>query len=218
MLRRSCSMREASDRIATIRTQNELLLSHRTRLEGLDSKIEAGRADILSQIGTLGPLVEGPPRPVSLHTTRRSSRRYRLALPRWFTETVWELGVNTCEDGWNFQLRQINIRPYATRAFDAVRSGNVGDVRRLLASGKLSVSDCEYDYHGKHKALLTVSVSCPESLKTSDKPADCSRSRTLRPLRLSVTRVLALPQQRNLAPRTERISSALLAERVTRSL
>jgi hypothetical protein len=157
MLQRSCSMREASDRITTIHTQNTLLLSHQTRLEALDSKVEAGHAGILSKIGSLGPLVEGPPRPVSTNATRRSTRRYRLTLPRWFTETVWELGVDTCEGGWNFQLRQTNIRPYTTHAFDAVRSGNLGDVRRLLTSGELSVSDYEYDHYGKHKALLTVS-------------------------------------------------------------
>jgi hypothetical protein len=211
-------MREASDRITTIHTQNTLLLSHQTRLEALDSKMEAGHEGILSRISSLGPMVKGPPRPVSAHATQRSSRKYRLTLPRWFTETVWELGVNTCEGGWNFQLRQINIRPYTTRAFDAVRSGNLEDVRRLLTSGELSLSDYEYDYHGKHKALLTVSGPCLESRNWSDKPADCSRSWTLRALRVSVTRVLTLPQRRNLAPRTDRIPNALLAERVTRIL
>lgn len=150
-------MREAKDRVATSHAHHQLLLSHQTRLEEIDSRIEAGHRDILLQIGSLSPLVRGPSRPVSSHAARQLRRRYRLALPRWFTETVWELGVNTCESGWDFQLRQISVRPYTTPAFDAVRSGTVNDVKRLLSAGELSASDYEYNHYGKPKALLTVS-------------------------------------------------------------
>ena len=98
----------------------------------------------------------------------QSSRKFRLTLPRWFTETVWDFGTYNFGDGWVFQVQPIHIRPQTTPAFDVVRSGNVEAVRRLLASGELSASDCEYREYGEPKALLTVSMSYHRGWQVSD--------------------------------------------------
>jgi hypothetical protein len=163
-------MREAADRIATVHAQNALLLSHETHLHDLDRTVQAGHAAILSQLGSLDSQKKSQPRPPSnsfshgqerrqqAYSTIRSSRKLRLTLPRWFTKTVWEFGAYGCEGGWTFQLRPINIRPYGTSAFDAVRDGNVEAVRKLLAAGELSGSDYECDLHRPvHSSLPVVS-------------------------------------------------------------
>lgn len=179
--------------------QTKLLCSHETRLRNLDHTIQAGHAAILSQIGSLEPKATGLSRSITsslahgqdqhrqAHATQRSSRKVRLKLPRWFTQTVWEFGTYDIGDGWMFQIRPINIRPRGTRAFAAVRSGDVGTVKRLLASGELSASDCEYSRFSEHRSLLTVSRPCPVGQQASDKKVDCSRIRTLRALRVSTT-------------------------------
>lgn len=183
-------MREAADRIATVHAQNALLLSHETHLHDLDRTVQAGHAAILSQLGSLDSQKKSQPRPPSnsfsngqerrqqAYSTRRSSRKLRLSLPRWFTTTVWEFATYDFGDGRMFQVVPINVRPYSTPSFDAVRSGNVEEVRDLLASGELSASDHQHEHsrNKEHKTLLTVSVSSPKGRKTSDMRLDGSRS------------------------------------------
>lgn len=81
----------------------------------------------------------------------------RLALPRWLSHYVWEFAAHKLDSAWNFSVRPVNIRPYGTFVFDVVRSGNVEAVRKLLASGELSVSDHEDVYYRGHNSLLSVS-------------------------------------------------------------
>lgn len=59
-----------------------------------------------------------------------------------------------------FQLRSISVRPYKSAVFEAVRSGNIEGVRKLLASGDLSVRDYAAPrWDGlPHQSLLMVSV------------------------------------------------------------
>ena len=168
MLERSWNIREASDRAATTYAQVQLLSSHETRLQDLDRTIQAGHTAILSQISSSEPRAAELSRTTPLsfqdphrqtHAAQRSSRKVCLKLPRWFTQTVWEFGTYDIGDGWMFQIRPINIRPRGTRAFAAVRSGDVETVKRLFASGELSASDCEYSRFSEHRSLLTVSES-----------------------------------------------------------
>lgn len=148
--------------------QNNLLTSHEMRLQDLDQTIQSGHTAILSQIGSLDRPKTGLPRSDSSsfvqsrnrrqqnHATQRSSRKLRLKLPNWFTQTVWEFGTYDFGDGWAFQIRPIKIRPRTTPAFAAVRAGDVQAVKRLLASGELSASDYEHSYISD-RSLLTVS-------------------------------------------------------------
>lgn len=152
------------------------------------------------------------------HKTRQSSLKVRLKLPRWFTQTVWEFVTYDIGDGWMFQVRPINIRPRGTRAFAAVRSGDVETVKRLLASGELSASDCEHSRFSEHRSLLTVSQICLRDQQVSDKEADCSRSRALRALRLFVKRVPTLSRRCRLAKRFVRVPVLLFTNRVARDI
>ena len=69
--------------------------------------------------------------------------------------------MHECDSVWTFQLSPINIRPAHTVAFDFVRAGDVGAVRELLRSRKLSVRDCEQTNNGV-STLLEVSILRPE--------------------------------------------------------
>jgi hypothetical protein len=206
MLRRSWNIREASDRLATTCAQHKLLSSHEMRLRDLDYTIQRGHAALMSKIGSLEPVAAGSSQPTSssfapvrdqhqqLHATQRPSRKLRLKLPPWFTQTVWEFGTYTCGDGWVFQLRLVNIRSRTTPAFAAVRAGNLEVVRTCLALGELSASDCEYSRFGEHRSLLTVSRSCLVGYQISDKKTGCSSSRALRALRFPTTGIPTLPR------------------------
>lgn len=68
---------------------------------------------------------------------RRPLRKFRIALPRYFTECVWEFGLQESGNGWAI----VNERPLESFVFDVVRSGSVPAVRRLLESGSLSMQD-----------------------------------------------------------------------------
>jgi hypothetical protein len=171
MLQRTQRVRQEADLIATMQTQSESNDSH---LHKLDCTLQAGHADMRSQFSSLEQQVSALSRSV-LSTVRvasenerqrRPKRKIRLALPRWFTDTVWEFGANACNAGWIFQLNPINVRTFGTYAFDVVRSGNVSRVRKLLASGELSGSDYECDLHrSRHNSLPEVSpLSCPKQL------------------------------------------------------
>jgi hypothetical protein len=168
---RSWNMREAAKRAADVHLQNALLSSHQTYLQILDHTVQTSRAAIIRQIETSviqnittpskGALVSATTckmRCVQTKTKRQSSRKLRLALPRWLTDTVWEFAMHECEAGWNFRVRPIDIRRYGSFPFEIVRSGDVKAVKNLFATGELSVSDHEAgEWDLASKSMLTVS-------------------------------------------------------------
>jgi hypothetical protein len=168
-------MREALNRATEVSMQNALLLSHQAHLQNLDRAVQASHAAITSQLET--SVVQKSTMPSSISsaipsaskkiylrtkTKRQSSRTHRLALPRWLSSCVWEFAVQEYESGgWDFQLHPVYLRQYGSLAFDVVRSGNVEVVKKLLATGELSVSDQELDRFGvMNKSPLTVSRGC----------------------------------------------------------
>lgn len=165
MFQRAQRIRQEADLVAMMQTQSA---SYDLHLHKLDRTIEAGHADIRSQVSSLEQQMTVLSQSV-LATARvktkdereqRPTRNSRLALPCWFTNTVWDFAANACNTGWAFQLSPINVRPFGTYAFDVVRSGNVGRVKKLLASGELSGSDYECDLHrSRHNSLPEVSLS-----------------------------------------------------------
>jgi len=72
---------------------------------------------------------------------QRPLRKMRIALPRFFTDCVWEFGLRDSENGWAMQLHPVKERPLESPVFNVVRSGNVPAVRALLESGSLSMQD-----------------------------------------------------------------------------
>lgn len=163
MLQRTQRIRQEADLIATMQTQNA---SIDLRLHKLDRTIQAGHADIRSQFSSLEQQVSNLSHSISStarvepedERKRRPKPNFRLALPSWFTNNVWEFGTNVGNAGWVFQPNPINVRPFGTYAFEVVRSGDVGRVRKLLASGELSESDYECDLHrSRHNSLPEVS-------------------------------------------------------------
>jgi hypothetical protein len=200
LFRRTQRIRQEADQIVMMQTQNA---SNDLHLHKLDCTIQAGHADFRSHFNSLEQQVSALSHSV-LSTARVSSeekrkrrpkRKLRLALPRWFTDTVWEFGASACNAGWIFQLDPINVRPFGTYAFDVVRSGNVGRVRKLLASGELSGSDYECDLHrSRHNSLPEVSPS--SCLRIADMclmvMVDRSRRRPPRTLRFPVAGVSKL--------------------------
>jgi hypothetical protein len=164
-------MREASIRAMDVRLQNALLSSHQAQLHNLDRAVQTSHAAIIKQIEASGVQESTPPprkavilsaisnkHSVQTKTTKKPSRTFRLAFPRWLRTSVWEFAMQECEGGWSMQLRPINIRQYGSFPFDVVRSGDVKAVMSLLATGELSVSDREVDEYGlANKSPLTVS-------------------------------------------------------------
>lgn len=164
-------MREALNRATEVSMQNALLSSHQAHLQNLDRAVQASHAAITSQLETsvvqkstmssgISPAIPSASKQMSLRTKtkRQSSRTFRLALPRWLTSCVWEFAVQECQGNWDFQLHPVYVRQYGSFAFDVVRSGNVEAVKKILATGELSVSDQELDRFGVvNKSPLTVS-------------------------------------------------------------
>lgn len=83
--------------------------------------------------------------------------KFRVSLPLWLVNRVWEFGLREAEGGWTAQLYPIMVRPGGTYVFSFVYSGDVDTVRRLLRSGQLSVRDHKPSYYGSLN-LLQVSV------------------------------------------------------------
>ena len=89
-------------------------------------------------------------------------RKIRIALPRYFTNCVWEFGLQEYGNGWAMQLQPINERPPESIAFSVVRSGCVSAVRALLESGSLSMQDqAAASEFSTRKSLLDVSSQRP---------------------------------------------------------
>ena len=89
-------------------------------------------------------------------------RKIRIALPRYFTNCVWEFGLQEYGNGWAMQLQPINERPPESFVFDVVRSGRVPAVRSLLESGSLSMQDqAAASEFSTRKSLLDVSSQRP---------------------------------------------------------
>jgi hypothetical protein len=176
-LYRSWNLREASLRASEAQAQNAVLSSHETELRNLGLVVQSGHATILERIETTrlsGSWSPSHSAPIAYHarqglvpqdrTRRPSARTFRFALPRWLSTYVWEFATHELDGAWNFHVRPVNVRAPGTFVFDVVRSGNVEAVRKLLASGELSASDCESDsYEPWNKSLLYVS---PAYLRT----------------------------------------------------
>ena len=96
------------------------------------------------------------------HNQKRGPlHKIRIALPRYFTNYVWEFGLQESGNGWAMQLHPINERPPESFAFDVVRSGCVSAVRALLESGSLSMQDhAAASEFSTRKSLLDVSSQC----------------------------------------------------------
>jgi hypothetical protein len=72
---------------------------------------------------------------------RQPLHKIRIALPRIFTDCVWEFGLQGSENGWEMQLHPVNERPWDSFVFNVVQSGCVSAIRALLESGDLSMRD-----------------------------------------------------------------------------
>jgi hypothetical protein len=128
-------------------------------IERLNNSIESGNATLighianLSQTGTRSANRSSPHQistsaldndPEALRcklTKRTKTRTYHLRLPSWLIDCVWEFGVHTSANVWTVQVYNVNVRPWNSGVFDAVRSGDTKAVRQLLDSGRLSLRD-----------------------------------------------------------------------------
>jgi hypothetical protein len=90
-------------------------------------------------------------------TKRPKARTYRLGLPNWLTDCVWEFAVQSSANVWTVQVYNINIRPRRCYVFDVVSSGDVKAVRELLEFGQLSLRDRAHNSYGPDRTLLEVS-------------------------------------------------------------
>jgi hypothetical protein len=85
--------------------------------------------------------------------------KFRVSLPPWLVNRVWEFGFREAEGGWTAQLHPIMVRPHDASVFNFVYMGDVDTVRKLLRSGQLSV--CDHVQHGNVLAnILQVRVWC----------------------------------------------------------
>ncbi|KAM0715292.1 hypothetical protein Q7P37_008790 [Cladosporium fusiforme] len=151
----SHSILEAARNNAILQAQSEMLSSYRDQLRQIEDRLETRTITHEKQPSTAVTNLL----PINTKATRLahrsnhqltlpkilepSRRKFRVSLPRWFTNCVWEFGMCEAGEGWIFQLRPVNYRPYDSLVFEVVRLGSVQAVRRLLDSGELSARDCE---------------------------------------------------------------------------
>lgn len=127
---------------------------HSERLSRLQDTLESGNSQVLGHVTALAHRMEPSPLNSDLgqHTKpkrlpyrelrRKKVYKFRLSLPRWFSESVWDFGVYASEGIWAIYLQHMNVRPWSAYVFEVVRSGDVEAVRCLLQSGHLSFQDC----------------------------------------------------------------------------
>jgi hypothetical protein len=160
-------------------------MAQNERLDSLERAVASGNLALLEriQVPETRQLVEDPesqelvkaPKPIEpqrlelalndnkRHMTSDDRRKrtwlckFRVSLPLWLVNRVWEFGLREADGGWTAQLYPIMVRPRDTYVFDFVYSGDVDAVRRLLRSGQLSVRDHVQHWDGLMN-LLQVSV------------------------------------------------------------
>lgn len=118
----------------TLESGNSRLLGHVTALARRELEPSSLRPDV-GQHNT-------PKRPPRKGLKREKVYEVRLSLPRWFSQSVWDLGMYASEGIWAICLQQRNMRPWDTYIFEVVRSGDIESVSHLLRSGHLSFQDC----------------------------------------------------------------------------
>ena len=133
----------------TLESGNSQLLGHVTALAHREKKPSSFRLD-------LGQQHTKPNRQLHKDPRRKKLYKFRLSLPRWFSESVWDFGMYVSEGSWAVYLQHMNIRPSEASIFEVVESGNVEAVRQLIQSGRLSFQDCA-DKAGHCASLLEVS-------------------------------------------------------------
>jgi len=121
------------------------------QLHSLECTVQAGNSMILDRLavlpagngsqGTLTPSAHALQSNRDKTQRRRPLRKIRITLPRYFTTSAWEFGLQESGNGWTMQLQPVNIRPRESFVFEVVRSGRVPAVRALLESGSLSMQD-----------------------------------------------------------------------------
>jgi hypothetical protein len=144
-------------------------------MDRLQDSIESGNATLIGHIANLslsgtesadGPFARQTPTSAfdkdsdalgGRSTKRTKSRTYRMRLPNWLTDCVWEIAVHFSANVWTAKVYTVKIRPVHSLVFDAVRSGNLKVVRELLASGTLSLRDRAHMWNGSDISLLEAS-------------------------------------------------------------
>jgi hypothetical protein len=128
--------------------QNDAISSHILQLHSLEHTVQDGNALILDRLAVseiqekIQDVVLSSSRAFEVRKPKTQKRhKIRIALPRFFTDRVWEFGLQESENGWAMQLHPVIERPLDSFVFNVVRSGSVPAVRRLLESGDLSMQD-----------------------------------------------------------------------------
>lgn len=172
----------------TVETGNAVLLGHMN-----NSALLAPAAVFQKQQNSLDRA--GAARPS--RSKRDRSYRFRVSLPRWFVNCVWELGVHEADGVWTTQIWPVNVRPDCAVVFEYVRSGDVEAVRELLKSRQLSLRDHMRRWDGD-LSLFEVTSLDRTRLRWPSKLtfAGGSHRRPTRALPISATRELSIPSRR----------------------
>jgi hypothetical protein len=122
----------------SIELGNATLIGHIANLSHTRTKLANGSSP--HQISTSAPDKDSDV--LRCESTKRTKAHvYRLRLPGWLIDCVWEFGVHTSATAWTAQVYTVNVRPWNSCVFDAVRSGDTKAVRQLLESEQLSLRD-----------------------------------------------------------------------------
>lgn len=154
----SHSILEAARNNSVLQAQNQILLAYRDQLRQIEDRLNArntagfirsstavtrGRSTSMKHSSGSDSRNPTSQNASQKYSNRPLRRKFRVSLPRWFSDCVWEFGILDAGSGWMFQLQPVNYRPHDSFAFQVVRSGNVSAVQRLLDLGQLSVRDHE---------------------------------------------------------------------------
>jgi hypothetical protein len=161
-------MRETAKHATALTLQSQ-------RIESLQDSFESGNTALIGHIEKLSATKltngswthqgltsahdKGPGVLRRRSTKRTKAHTFRLGLPTWLVDCVWEFGVHASASVWSVQVYSINIRPQYSCVFEVVRRGNVKAVRELLASGQLSLRDRAHEWSGHGYTLLEASKS-----------------------------------------------------------
>jgi hypothetical protein len=131
--------------------QSNAISSQMMQLHDLEHAVQAGNTMILDRLpvptphrmlpDTSAPVTHRLEVEVRKSAKQHSHRKFRISLPRFFVDCVWEFGMRGTSSGWEFQLHPVNMRSRESVVFKVVRSGRVPAVRALLDFGSLSIHD-----------------------------------------------------------------------------
>jgi hypothetical protein len=159
---RSWNMRDSALQ-ALVMQQHRGLLA-RQQLQLLDIQQNVFKGNTLLTSGLTGTSTNNDDQYCSRTQRKHRARQRRLCLrlPQWLARRTWTLAAYQSQCSWTVELHTEVWRPFEAPALDFIRTGDITNVKKALATWDLSTWDSTWhpwEYLCPTTTLLGVSFS-----------------------------------------------------------